>query len=633
MTVDTPYYKARDWQKRSFKKINRCLANDNCQIMPVNATVGSGKTDLACYAFGKFIEDSIESKTISIFVSPRVKLCKQQNDSIEKFISQHSDLKINQDYEIIAIDNTSQEFDRNGDLQAQHAIFVFCEASLWGSTSDEDADAAIRWNKWLGKLKHWTEDFGYSLGVIFYDEAHNYERKADKIMKLAEMFKLTMLASGTPAHYQKELSKKFRKNACECSPSEAMSQKMICKPSLSMIRGNADANFPYAIKAVLEREAEICSHEVFKPVILVNCNSIDQIKSILEHDWISSRMGKAFNIITIHSSKPYALENKCVMLDSNVNGKPLTSEQAYDAIEQLDKGYFKDLLPVIVFQVGMIGEGINVSSFNSVIITTHSDRTAMQQIGRAVRNCFKDGKSKVDDGHANVYAFFENIDDLRQLIINLQSYDLTDECFTWGKQIDICTGSGLEHNAENDAVTSLNDFKWSDIDAIDIEEILNAADLKFMKKKRIEFVDEFVEQNPDIVAELVDIMKTSGYDELLGCKLADSIKRCDASKIADEVKKLKDEHAKPALKDATRYEHKQQDVEQETQHVILTKDAIISMLITIQQYARTHKSTFKTMKDTLGLEHSLKHILGNDIIGSIFMKMMPSWFISKLVSR
>ena len=34
----------------------------------------------------------------------------------------------------------------------------------------------------------------------------------------------------------------------------------------------------------------------------------------------------------------------------------------------------------------MIGEGINVKSFNSVITASNCDKTAMQQIGRAVRN-------------------------------------------------------------------------------------------------------------------------------------------------------------------------------------------------------------------------------------------------------
>ena len=56
MNVNAVGYNARDWQKASFKKIDRCLASSESQIMPVNATVGSGKTDLACYAFGKFIE-------------------------------------------------------------------------------------------------------------------------------------------------------------------------------------------------------------------------------------------------------------------------------------------------------------------------------------------------------------------------------------------------------------------------------------------------------------------------------------------------------------------------------------------------------------------------------------------------
>lgn len=633
MQINVFCYEARDWQKSAFRKIDRCLASNESQIMPVNATVGSGKTDLACYSFGKHIEDNINGKTISVFVSPRVKLCKQQNDSISRFIGKHSSLKEGVDYKIIAIDNTSQEFDRHGEIQAAHVIFVFCEASLWGSTSDEDADAEIRWNMWCGKLKHWADDFGYKLGAIFYDEAHNYERKVDKIMKLSEMFKLTMLASGTPAYFQKELSKKHKKNVCECSPAEAMEQKMICKPSLNMIHGNAEHDFPYAIKAVLKREIEKCKTEVFIPAMLVNCNSIDQIKSILDHEWISSRIGKEFNVITIHSTKAYSLENKCVKLDSSINGEAKTSEQAYDAIEKIDRGYFSNSLPIIVFQVGMIGEGINVSSFNSVIITTHSDRTAMQQIGRAVRNCYREGKSKVNDGHANVYAFFENIGDLQQLLVNLQSYDLTAECYDWGKQVDICTGSGLEHNDENDMLGKLTEFKWNDFDAIDIEEIMRAADLKFSNRKRVEFVDNFMEENAELVQLFMDALKESGYAEVFGGINAKEVDKCDVTKIAEEVKAQKDKRAQSHLNGEAESKRDMKAERREAPHVTLTKDVIIEMIITIQQYARSHKKVFNMMKSKDMLQQLFGAMFGSDVIGMFFSRILPKSFIDKFVSR
>ena len=581
------------------------------------------------------LKNNIDGKTVSIFISPRVKLCKQQNDSIERFISSHSSLRRDQDYTIIAIDNTNQQFNRNDDVQSQHVIFVFCEASLWGGVSEDEADAAIRWNRWTGKLKHWAEDFGYKLGVIFYDEAHNYERKVDKIMKLSEMFKLTMLASGTPAFYQRDLSKKWRKNVCECSPAEAMEQKMICTPSLNLVYGNANIDFPYAIKAVLEREKKISEHEVFKTAVLVNCSSIDQIKSILDHSWMKDGIGKDFHVISIHSSKAYSQDNACLVLDSRIDCQSKKSEEAYDAIEKLDSGYFNDSLPVIVFQVGMIGEGINVKCFNSVIITTHSDRTAMQQIGRAVRNCEKDGKSKVNDGHANVYAFFENVGDLQQLIINLQSYDLTDSCYDWGKQIDVSTGSGIDHNDENDTLSGMNDFNWSDFDTIDIQEIMRAADIKFTNRKNDEFVDEFIEENSDLVMMLIDAMKDSGYEELLDKNVVNAVKRCDATKIADEAKMQKERRAERHLDDEASCRHAQRDEERATPHLVLTKDIIIDMLVIIQQYARTHKKTFKLMIDTAGLERTIGTIFGNDIIGMIFSKILEQrpQFIGKLVSR
>lgn len=418
-------YKPYAWQMKSFAKIDRCLTSQSREIMPINACVGSGKTTLASYAFGRFISENRDAQTVSVFVSPRIKLCSQQKKSISEFIDGTFDIREGTDYKLVLVNSGDEarltDFCRqSARLYSDHTVFVFCDESLWGK-SDGDGDPDGRWHMWSGNFKSWLER-GVKFGAAFYDEAHNYERDVGRIMELSATFKLTMLASGTPAHFQKELSRENRKNVCECTPAEAMSEGMICKPSLNLVRGSLDFDFPAAIAAVLKREKAICEKEPFGVSLLVNCTSIDQIKAILDHEWFRNRIGKQFHVVSIHSQKSYTDgDNARRVLDCCVDDKTgISSQDAYGVVEALDSGYFDDKLPVIVFQVGMIGEGINVKCFNSVIVTTHSDRTAMQQIGRGIRNYVKDGKDKIHDGHANVYAFFENVEDLQRLIVNVQ---------------------------------------------------------------------------------------------------------------------------------------------------------------------------------------------------------------------
>ena len=58
----------RKWQLDAQNVINRCNSNEEHNTIPVNACVGSGKTNVASYALGKFIQDGIASghKTIQM---------------------------------------------------------------------------------------------------------------------------------------------------------------------------------------------------------------------------------------------------------------------------------------------------------------------------------------------------------------------------------------------------------------------------------------------------------------------------------------------------------------------------------------------------------------------------------------
>lgn len=616
----------------SFEKIDRCLSSDKNETMPVNACVGSGKTDLACYSFGKWIVDHFGEKTVSVFVSPRIKLCNQQTESIERFIDGTFGLVHGRDYKVVPINSGDvaklTDFDRrSGDLSSKHVIFVFCSASLWATDDSNSGDPEYRWHLWTGNFKSWSEDSGYRLGSVFYDESHNYEAQADKIGGLADSFKLTMLASGTPAYFQKELTRVWKRNACECSPSEAMAQGMVCKPSLNMIKGSSDHDFPAAIAATLRREIEICSKEPFGVTLLVNCSSIDQIKAILDHKWFDGKVGKDFHVITIHSSKNYTADDNSVQtLDSMIDSATgVDSQKAYEAIESLDGGYFKDSLPVIVFQVGMIGEGINVKSFNSVIVTTHADRQAMQQIGRAVRNHFSDGKDKIRDGHANVYAFVENVEDLQRLVVNLQEYNLTEDCYTWGRQIDVSTGSALDHNDELDTAGKLNGFDWNDLDDLDIQEIIAASDIRSTKKNNVEFVNELIDDNPELVEEFLNQLKGSAYAKEF---MKQSVP-FDAAKFRNEIKKAKDKRLADNVAGSGQPGEKKQ--KENSENTDLSKSVIIGHLMKLKDHAKKNPVVFPKLWRIEDNRCSfLTKIFGNPIVGKFFSKTLTERTMKKI---
>lgn len=620
-------HKPRAWQETSFGKIDRCIKSERNEIMPINACVGSGKTDLACYAFGRFISENPGSKTVSVFVSPRIKLCSQQKKSISGFIDGTFGLREGTAYKVVLVNSGDEakltDFDRqSGTLYSGHTVFVFCDESLWGLSNGE-GDPERRWRAWYGNFKAWREQ-GVRLDGIFYDEAHNYERDAGRIAELSDLFKLTMLASGTPAHFQKEYSREWRKNVCACSFSEAVAEGMIRKPSLNLIKGSLDFDFPAAVAAALGREKSVCENGPFSVFMLVNCTSIDQIKSILDHDWFRNRIGKDFHVVSIHSSKAYTdSDNEKKILDSRIDNRTgISSQEAYDVIEKLDSGYFDDGLPVIVFQVGMIGEGINVKCFNSVIVTTHSDRTAMQQIGRAVRNQEKDGKTKVMDGHANVYAFFENVEDLQRLIVNIQEYDVTEDCFDWGRQIDVSTGSGLEYDDECAFEGMLNEFEWNEMDELEIQEIISAADIKSTRKNNVELTNGLLDTDIDTVEKIIHVLNASGYFKEFSGKVSNLGENCGRPKT-ESAKHEKTEFV--SMQDNAE-KHEKKRIDDET-----VKTMINDWLMRLNRYIKAHRSEFLgSWTNTVDRVRILTKVLGNPVIAKLFSAILTDNAMKKL---
>lgn len=170
--------KHRSWQEDSFKKIERCNSNDIHNAVPVNACVGSGKTNVASYAIGDFIKKNIHSKTLQMFVTPRIRLCAQQAEEIENFVRDEFGLVAGRDYEIIRKDCTQHDIDiKSKNFNVKHAVVVACDESLWGTDTD---GVERRWNSWMKFFRRREAD-GYKFGNCIFDEAHNFTKNKDKI--------------------------------------------------------------------------------------------------------------------------------------------------------------------------------------------------------------------------------------------------------------------------------------------------------------------------------------------------------------------------------------------------------------------------------------------------------------------
>lgn len=119
-------FNARKWQKAAFKTVDKCSVDEVCDIIPVNACVGAGKTSVACYAFGKFISEHADHKTVQMFVTPRIRLCDQQTKEIAWFLECEFGLKPDVDFSIIPVDCTKGCYNKKSDtLVSKHTISSF----------------------------------------------------------------------------------------------------------------------------------------------------------------------------------------------------------------------------------------------------------------------------------------------------------------------------------------------------------------------------------------------------------------------------------------------------------------------------------------------------------------------------
>ena len=437
-------------------------------FVSVACCVSSGKTLLAMAGLAENIKNN--PKTCQVFICPRLNLCKQQAEEIHDYLKENNIICAVVLYNSAKYDGnknigvcsdrkvTDTEFFMNCD----HVIIVACNESIWGG---KDTEFFIRKNTFENILKN-NEKYNRKNAAIIYDEAHNYESKFDTIKELSNYFNVSVLMSGTPGKEQRDLHKISAH--VDYSIRSAILENIICKPTLNVINGyDTDTYLMSAVNSILFNEKPL-HKDPFKTRLLVCAKSIDSIRSVA--DKLTD-----CHVITLHSNKEgQDDDNNVFTIVPTIDGVEKSAEETMRIIEALDKNqnYFNDDLPIVVFQVDMISEGINIKSFNSVLITSYSEIKQMQQIGRVLRDIEFNGHHKKAEDEVSIYVAVENKEDLAQLLINLEEYDLTDDVFKWGKITNANNGSSPEVEDSPAVIT-----EWRQIDEVlDIEEIMKLTD-------------------------------------------------------------------------------------------------------------------------------------------------------------
>lgn len=446
----------RPWQVFAKNKINEIAEQEAHALIAVNACVGSGKTTVAMQAMVDFIKKNELNETIQVFVCPRLALCDQQAREIEKYFT---DSQI--ESSTVICYNCEGEKPKEFTDHNQHIVLVACDKSIWDDK--------------LPAFKRLLEN--RECGVIAYDEAHNYSAHCSQMFHytedeslpytaddgLATYFETSLFMSGTPNEYQIKLAKD--NHPIELSIKDAISvtpRPYICKPTLNLVHSK-DEVFDVrlirdAIIAIKNHEKDLYeNNEYMQPRILVCADGIDTIQNI------KNELGNDCHIILLHSVKETNINNEVETFEPEINGEKKSKAEVMEILDAIDSGSEKasellsDKKPIIVLQVDMISEGVNIKSFNSVFITSHTQTKQMQQIGRVLRHFeVKDENGSIlfdknTSGLANIYCPISNEAEVGELLYNLEQAGLSEGCFEWGKIVNVTHSSANSESSDNPA--------------------------------------------------------------------------------------------------------------------------------------------------------------------------------------
>ena len=471
------------YQEEAVKTATR----DHIKLVALLMSVGSGKTNVAFELFAEYIESHKNEKTFQTFVCPRLKLCKQQAKDLADYIrkagikdvviymynSYGKDVVYKWDeggskpeYRIKRFDKSVKDFPEN-----QHIIFIACAASLWNSPEDVSGfEYRLKENERNNRLN----------GFIVYDEAHNYGADENATSKtvytygndkenpsgFAQYFETSIFMSGTPSDYMKGIATKYS-FSCHL----AVQEKKIFKPTLNLIidsklyaKGNfsndedlekvSEKKFASAIVKMIEKEKENNKDSYgVRSLICIPPRGTETSGRNTIVNTVESLKKENYNIITLLSEGPaiskdgtevnldccykladdteitHSNEAFIVTMLENIDGieNVQTDDLEEDEVEAVSvlKKMYENKQPIVVFQIDKISEGVNICSFNSVLITSKRASKQLQQSARAFRK-YPNKKS------ANVYCLADSVIGLKELVTNLFEKGFEPGDVNWG---------------------------------------------------------------------------------------------------------------------------------------------------------------------------------------------------------
>ena len=546
--------KERTWQWEAKESVEKAL-DENQRLFAINACVGSGKTNVAFEAMISFIEKFNPEKSVHLFVCPRLSLCDQQLSDMKEYITSAG---IEGSFVLLNSSNRNKDLEhltvKDGVVnplspENRHVFIVACDASIWGDKKGKEEK--IRFNRFKKFLEN-EKKLGRSVGVVVYDEAHNYKGNENKLKpeidELSKLFKISLFMSGTPAQYQFDIFKE-NTNKALCSVATAGENGWICKPTLNLVYDKApDLStkeiqlFKSEVEMIIKNETKrFEQYEGKYPRILICSNGIDPITDI-------KNKIEGVHVFAIHSIKVGNEKNKFVEATPTINGKAVEKETILDMLDALDNNDLefeaeglmaKDFLdkPLVVFQVDTISEGVNVKSFSAVYISTHSGQKQVQQIGRVLRNSnFPVNKNQND--LAQVYVGVDNAYEVAELMFALQAYSLGDEK-PWESWLKL--GDSYESSGSVDSEEAPEFKKTHAIDAqIEIEPLFKMVFNNNKVFKEFDKVDLSNEELEDL-QELWDFYSLGNHSRSTGFSAAAIKKQIENKKAKPATSENKTE--------------------------------------------------------------------------------------------
>ena len=459
------------------------------------------------------------------------------------------------EYRIKRFDKSVKDFPEN-----QHIIFIACAASLWNSPEDVSSfEYRLKENRKNNRLN----------GFIVYDEAHNYGSDENATSKtaytygndkenpsgFAQYFETSIFMSGTPSDYMKDIATRYS-FSCHL----AVKEGKIFKPILNLIvdpklyaKGNfssdedfekvSEKSYASAIVKMVEREKENTKDSYgVRSLICIPPRGVETSGRNTIVNTVESLKKENYNIITLLSEGPaiskdgtevnldccYKLADSTEIKHGEKAGVDesfiMTMLENIDGIENVQmedleddeiapvsvlKKMYENKQPIVVFQIDKISEGVNICSFNSVLITSKRASKQLQQSARAFRKY--PNKKK-----ANVYCLADNVNGLRELTTNLFENGFESGDVDWGFVTYIGGSGSVRGDARlNEWIAILNDMI--------VTEVMPNGEESFVCNCKLHTVETF--------EKILKVLQSAGDD------VKESLKNFTKPKLSKEEKK------------------------------------------------------------------------------------------------